>query len=134
MAERGGLVNPGIAYERRDLRLLPLGLVALGLLVLLGASPFIILAGFRSTAHDVDRRLTILPPAPRLQIDSRVDLEVYLRRERALLDSYGWVDRAHGIARVPIAVEMQRLAREGIPGFPQSPPPDGQAAPQGASP
>jgi len=31
------------------------------------------------------------------------------------LDSYGWVDRAGGIARVPIEQGMQAVLREGLP-------------------
>lgn len=121
MVERAGESNPDIDYERRDPPLRPLLLIALALVVLLGAGPLIILVGFPSGRQDVDRRLTVLPPAPRLQTHAREDLEAYMSRERELLDSYGWVDRARGTAHVPIAVEMQRLARQGIPGFPQAP-------------
>ncbi|MFZ0500217.1 MAG: hypothetical protein WAM52_13870 [Steroidobacteraceae bacterium] len=122
MVERADESNPEIDYERRDLALRPLLFIALALVGLLGAGPLIVLVGFPSARHDVDRRLTVLPPVPRLQTHPRAHLEAYLSRERELLDSYGWVDRAHGIARVPITVEMQRLAWQGIPGFPQAPP------------
>jgi hypothetical protein len=132
MAEPAGDSNSDVDYERSDVALRPLLIVALALVVLLGSAPLIILAGYSSTAHDVDRRLRVLPPAPRLQTHPRVYLDAYLRREQALLDSYGWVDRAGGVARVPIAVEMQRLAEQGIPGFPPVLP---QAAPaHGTSP
>jgi hypothetical protein len=117
MVEHSGESNPEVDYERTDVALRPLLVVALALIVLLGSAPFIILAGFSSTAHDVDRRPSVLPPPPRLQTHPRKHLEAYLSRERRLLDSYGWVDRTRGIARVPIMVEMQRLAAEGIPGF-----------------
>jgi hypothetical protein len=134
VVEPQGLSHPEIDYERRDLPLKPLALTALALIVLLGSAPLIILAGFRSTAHDVDRRLTVLPPAPRLQIHPREDLEAYLARERALMDSYGWIDRSRGIAHVPIAVEMKRLARQGIPGFAHRAPQEGQGARPGGPP
>lgn len=110
--------NPGTDYERRELRLLPLGLIGLGLFIFIGIAPLIILAGFPRTAHDVYRRLTIHPPRPRLQTNPHADLETYLAKEHHLLDSYGWVDKAHGIARIPIAVAMRREARQGIAGFP----------------
>jgi hypothetical protein len=122
MVEHSGDSNPEVDYERTDVALRPLLVVALALIVLLGSAPFIILAGFSSTAHDVDRRLSVLPPPPRLQTHPRRHLEAYVNRERRLLDTYGWVDRPRGIARVPIIVEMQRLAGEGIPGFPGMPP------------
>lgn len=122
MVERGSDSNPEVDYERSDVALRPLLVIALALIVLLGSAPFIIRAGFSSTAHDVDRRLSVLPPAPRLQTHPRRHLEAYLSRERTLLNSYGWVDRTRGIARVPIILEMQRLAGQGIRGFPGVPP------------
>jgi len=119
--------NPEVQYERSELPLAPLGWAALGLLLFVGLAPLIILAGFSSTAGDVSRQLTIHPPAPRLETDPHADLETYLARQRLRRDSYGWVDRAHGITHVPVAVAMQRLALRGIPGFPLTP----QPAPEG---
>lgn len=132
MAERARDSNPEVDYERSDVPLRPLLIIAFALVILLGSAPFIILLGFSSTANDVDRRLMVLPPEPRLQTHPRVHLDEYLSREQALLDSYGWVDRAGGIARVPITVAMQRLAQQGIAGFPQATPQ--QRARQGAPP
>jgi hypothetical protein len=119
--------NPEVQYERRDLPIAPLGWAALGFFLFVGLAPLIILAGFSSTAGDVSRQLTIHPPAPRLETDPQSDLRAYLTRERSRRDSYGWIDRAHGIAHVPVTVEMQRLARAGIAGFPRAPqrPPEG---------
>lgn len=128
MVEQARDSNPEVDYERNDVPLRPLLVIAFALVILLASAPFIILLGFSSTAHDVDRRLMVLPPEPRLQTHPREHLDAYLSRERALLDSYGWVNRAGGIARVPITVEMQRLAREGIPGFPKSQPQERHAA------
>jgi len=67
----------------------------------------------------VDRHLSITPPQPRLQTDPEADLAAYVRKEQHLLNSYGWVDREHGIAHIPIGIAMARLAQTGIPGFPQ---------------
>ena len=120
MVERASDSNREVDYERTDVALRPLLYVAIALLVLLGSAPLIILAGYSSTAHDVDRRLSVLAPAPRLQTHPREYLEAYMRRERTLLDSYGWVDRPGGVAHVPIAVAMQQLAQRGIPGFPRT--------------
>ncbi len=109
--------NPGISYESSDVRLAPLAWIALALFSLLVLAPWIAVIGFRSTRVDVARQLVQQPPAPRLQTDPPRDLREYFMREHALLSSYGWVDRAHGIARVPIDVAMQRALREGLPGF-----------------
>jgi hypothetical protein len=122
MAEHpeGGLSNPDTDYERTDIALAPIALAALALLLLLGVAPLVILAGFPSSATDVDRRLAVLPPAPRLQIDPRADLARYMAREQRLLSSYGWVDRAHGTARIPLREAMRRAVQTGIAGFPKA--------------
>lgn len=121
MPESGGVRrNPEVDYERTDLSLRAIAIIALGILVLLGVTPLIMIGAFPRVRGDVDRHLAITPPAPRLQTDPEADLAAYLSKERHLLNSYGWVDRAHGIAHIPIEVAMQRLARTGIPGFPQA--------------
>ncbi|HET9389906.1 MAG TPA: SCO family protein [Steroidobacteraceae bacterium] len=53
------------------------------------------------------------PPAPRLQPNPHVDLAAHRERERALLESYQWVDRRSGIARIPVERAMQLLAGSG---------------------
>ncbi len=113
--------NADTDYERREIPLRPLAFVALGLFVFLGIAPLIILVGFPVTAHDVDRRVTVVPPEPRLQIHPRADLEAYLSKEHELLDTYGWADRAHGIARIPVGEAMRRAVQQGIAGFPKMP-------------
>jgi hypothetical protein len=50
------------------------------------------------------------PPAPRLQTDPIADLHDLRAEERRLLDGYGWVDRAQGTVRIPIARAMELLA------------------------
>ncbi|MGH7105994.1 MAG: hypothetical protein ACREFT_05765 [Acetobacteraceae bacterium] len=121
MPESGGVQrNPEVDYERTDLSLRAIGIIALGILLLLGVTPLIMIGAFPRVRGDVNRHLAITPPAPRLQTDPEADLRAYLSKEQHLLDSYGWVDRAHGIAHVPIEIAMQRLVRTGIPGFPQA--------------
>lgn len=115
--------NPEVGYERSDLSLRAIAVIALGILLLLGIAPLIMLGAFPLARGDVDRHLSISPPQPRLQTDPEADLAAYVRKERRLLDSYGWVDRQHGIAHIPIEIAMERLARTGAPGFPQASPP-----------
>jgi hypothetical protein len=123
MPESGGVRrNPEVDYERTDLSLRAIAIVAVGILLLLGAAPILMIAAFPRARGDVDRHLSITPPAPRLQTDPEADLAAYVRKEQRLLDSYGWVDRGRGIAHVPIEVAMERLARTGIPGFAQASP------------
>ena len=37
---------------------------------------------------------------------------------RRITDSYGWVDRDHGVVRIPVARAMERLLQKGLPGWP----------------
>jgi len=59
----------------------------------------------------------VLPPAgvPRLQTHPNEDLQVYLNRERRILDTYGWVNRKQGIVRIPIQRAMTVLLQNGLP-------------------
>lgn len=124
MPESGGVrSNPEVDYERTDLSLAAIAIIAAGILLLLAVAPLIMIGAFPRTRGDVDRHLSITPPAPRLQTDPEADLRAYVRKEQHLLDSYGWVDRERGIAHIPIEAAMQRLARTGVPGFPPARPP-----------
>ncbi|MFC4278043.1 hypothetical protein [Achromobacter aloeverae] len=52
---------------------------------------------------------------PLLETDPPLDMADYLTRKRKLLDSYAWVDRAHGVARVPLDVAMQAVSQGARP-------------------
>jgi len=123
--------NPDVQYERSDVSLFVIWIIALGITVLLGVTPLIMLGAFPLARGDVERRLAITPPEPRLQTDPATDLANYMTKQRERLDSYGWVDRAHGVARIPIEEAMRRLAQQGIPGFPKTAPAPPQAEPHG---
>lgn len=110
--------NPDTDYEPSDLPLRPAALIALALALLLLVSPLVLLYAFREVREDVSRDLRVLPPQPRLQTDPRRDLQRELARQRVFLDSYGWVDPKHDIARVPVSVAMEHVAEMGIDGFP----------------
>ena len=51
-------------------------------------------------------RLEALPLAPRQRLDAE---------ERARLSSYAWIDRAGGVARIPIERAIQILLSRGLP-------------------
>jgi hypothetical protein len=57
-------------------------------------------------------------PAPALQISPRADMARFRAEEEAELSSYGWVDRGRGVVRIPIDQAMEKVARDGIPGWP----------------
>lgn len=80
------------------------------------------------------------PPAPRLQPQPKeptslvdqaiapdpktapnVEMSRYLAVEEEELNSYGWVDRVNGIARIPIDRAMDKLVEQGLPETPREP-------------
>jgi hypothetical protein len=60
-------------------------------------------------------RVDLVPPAPRLEVRPLDALEQVRRREDELLGGYGWVDRQHEVARIPIDRAMAILAERGWP-------------------
>lgn len=72
----------------------------------------------------LDRTLHLplpLYPAPRLQANPPADLQRFHSEEMLRLNSSGWVDKAHGVAHIPITDAMREVAKEGIPGWPAAP-------------
>jgi len=53
-------------------------------------------------------------PPPRLQVGAPEELQKLRASEDARLNSYGWVDRSRGIARVPVDRAMQLLVERGL--------------------
>lgn len=47
-----------------------------------------------------------------LSVWQRQDRLEYERRQKALLSTYGWIDRENGIARIPLVKAMERLAAD----------------------
>jgi len=50
---------------------------------------------------------------PALETAPQPALRDYLASKRRILDSYGWVDPAHELARIPIGAAMRALASDG---------------------
>jgi hypothetical protein len=57
-------------------------------------------------------------PAPRLQVDPSADQTSLHMQKLRQLNSMGWIDRSQGIAHIPIADAMRKVAQQGIPGWP----------------
>lgn len=58
------------------------------------------------------------PPTPRLQTQPFKDVYELKASERAILHSYGWVDKANGIAHIPIDRAMALTLERGLPARP----------------
>jgi hypothetical protein len=56
-----------------------------------------------------------LPPEPRLQTNPRQDLINLRTAEDAILNTYGWVDKTGGVARIPISEAMKLTVERGLP-------------------
>lgn len=65
--------------------------------------------------HSEAARLRMQPHAPSnaaaLSVRQREERFEYEKRQQDLLSSYSWIDREKGIARIPLDVAMQRLAK-----------------------
>lgn len=56
-----------------------------------------------------------LPPPPLLQDKPERDLAAMRQEEERVLEGYGWVDEAGGVARIPIERAIELIALRGLP-------------------
>jgi hypothetical protein len=121
-----GAATPGVHHETSDANVngvfaFGLGLLITGIIIL-----FLVwlLFGYFATreagsgvrefplAADQQNRL---PPEPRLQTNPREDLLNLRTAEDAVLNTYGWVDKAGGVVRIPIGEAMKLTVERGLP-------------------
>lgn len=110
-------------YERRDFNPRIIGYSALGLVIVcIATSVVIFLFGKgldRFYGYQGKATWTSSPemdgPAPQLQANPARELAEMRAQEDDFLHSYGWVDREHGIIRVPIEKAMQLTLERGLP-------------------
>jgi hypothetical protein len=111
---------PPSGYERSDADPRLIGALALGIAVFLILTPYLLLALYPdAVGHAPVAKGLPQPPAPRLQVHPRSDLERLRADDQARLESYGWADRQGGIVRIPIEQAMRLLAERGLPGWPR---------------
>lgn len=60
-------------------------------------------------------------PEPRLQEQPFKDIAALHAEEKAVLESYAWVDERAGIARIPIAAALEIVAAKGLPRWSPAP-------------
>lgn len=94
------------------------GLVGLvGLALVLAAA----LAQFLLTPEPARRdalpnlEVQTVPTEPQLQPRPARELQTLRAAEDEVLETYGWVDRQQGLARIPIDRAMELLAEKGLP-------------------
>ncbi len=55
------------------------------------------------------------PPQPHLEEKPVVDLRKIRAAEDKALSSYGWIDKEHGVVRIPVARAIDLLTQRGLP-------------------
>src|SRR4029079_2607934 len=105
-------------YERSDADPRLIGALALAIAIFLLATPYALLALYPGADRLGRVPAERQPPAPRLQVDPKLDLDRLRAEEYARLTTYGWVDRERRIVRIPIERAMELLADRGLAGWP----------------
>ncbi len=105
-------------YEKSDADPRLIGSLALGIAIFLIGTPFLLLAIYPRSGHDQPVAEQRLPPEPRLQVAAKADLDRLRAVESEQLERYGWVDRDHGVVRIPIEQAMKLLRERGLPDWP----------------
>lgn len=117
--------HAGGGHEQRDVSYPPLVLTSciLGAIVFLS---FVTMWWLLSFLADMEMRKTgplsavaaaerrVSPPAPQLQVDPLKDMDDLLAAEDAILETYGWVDKSAGVARLPIDKALAIVAEKGL--------------------
>lgn len=116
-------------YERTDADPRLIGALAAGVALFLVVTPFLLAAFFPGSERmgGVPKGLP-LPPAPRLQIHPKDDLERLRTAEQRQLTTYGWMDRDRQFLHIPVERAMQLRVERGLADWPASPAPPDQPA------
>jgi len=120
------LSRPEMRHESTDADIWAVTKFAIVLLILCVATLAVVFAVFRyfegqyggvlprasqSTVVDARHR----PPAPQLEVTEVADLAAQRAAEQQILSTYGWMDREHGIVRIPITQAIGLLAASHLP-------------------
>ncbi|HZP98259.1 MAG TPA: hypothetical protein VFB13_01895 [Reyranella sp.] len=103
------------AYERSDLSAKRIAWLAAGLFVSLLVSVAVIAGLFAILPHRkaTNGHTEQATAGPRLEVHEGSDRAAVDRAAEQRLHSYGWADRSHELARIPIDRAMQLLAAHG---------------------
>ena len=64
---------------------------------------------------EANRTNAITTAFPRLQVSPPAELKEFRDRENAALNSYGWINRTNGVARIPITRAMDLILQNSLP-------------------
>jgi hypothetical protein len=110
--------NEEIAVERGDVPLSLAAALAAGFAVVLALSIIAIALIYPSSQNGPSDAPRLLTAKPRLEIDPATDLAAFRAQQQSELGGYGWIDRAHGIVRIPIDQAMRDVTAAGIKDWP----------------
>lgn len=118
-------------HERKDLDVRAVarfGAVVVVAAILLHVALAALFSSFRRAEERADRPAHPLaatpatPSPPRLEVAPRAALDALRREEDKLLNSYEWVDRAGGRARIPLSRALDLVEKKGLPARAGAPP------------
>jgi len=133
--------RPVAKFEEKDVDVKAVGKFGIGLALLCVVCLALVLGFFKFLENEtggskarVSEGIGVdaskLPPEPRLEVTPVLDLQAMRAAEDKALESYGWVDQAHGVVRIPIDRAIDLLAQRGLPARQQNVP---QSAATGVS-
>jgi hypothetical protein len=107
-------------FEETDVNVVAVGKFGIGLLLVTIAAMALLVGVFKYfQATEGGRAVSVDPakvfPHPQLQTNPIPDLKAIRAQEEQVLNSYGWVDRQNGAARIPIARAMELVVQKGLP-------------------
>lgn len=110
---------PDRRHEPAGLRPAMMWLAPTGLALLLGGA---LAASWLTVVSASGRSLTVETtpptfPSPGVKANQSLERQRLYRAQREVLDSYGWVDREAGIARVPIGRAMELMTPRHLAGL-----------------
>lgn len=136
------LTNPEMRHEHRDVNVWAVGKVGIALILTTIASLVLMFGLFRyfevreNEAQIPPASTTTppskLPPEPNLMFNQNEsgNLQDIRAEEDKMVNGYGWVDQAHGIARIPVDRAIDLIAQRGFPPRPKPTAPAGESAPK----
>ncbi|HEY1239063.1 MAG TPA: hypothetical protein VGF16_00845 [Bryobacteraceae bacterium] len=126
------LTNPDMRHEHRDVNVWAVGKVGIALVLTTIASLLLMFGMFRylevreNAAQIQPTTFSInpnaLPPEPNVMFNQHEpqNREEILGNEEKQLKEYGWVDKEHGVVRIPIDRAMDLVVQRGVPAHPQT--------------